>query len=125
MQVSTKRRFMILLDEDEAEEFLDNPETVQTRVREQMRSNGTGNHATTAAAPARAPMARVQALPSPKAKRGRKPKGSLPKVSGNGRRPLKKTPCPECGKELPGHWLVRHRSKVHGVVPAVEIESVA
>lgn len=123
MQVQTKRYFVIRLDEDDAEEFLDNPEALQTRVREQMR-NG---HTPPAAAPAA--MLRVQLPVSLKGKRGRKPKASglerPPKAPGNGRRPLKKTPCPECGKELPGHWLVRHRSKVHGVVPTVEIESVA
>lgn len=118
MQVSTKRRFVISLDEDEAEEFLGNPEALQSKVREQLRANGNGH--TAYAKPESALHQKARAVfPA----LGRKPKSALPKASGKGRRPLRKTPCPECGKELPGHWLVRHRQKVHGVVPTVEIES--
>ncbi len=48
MQVQTKRVFFIKLDEDEAEDFLDDATDVQTRVRDQLRSNGNGTQAHTA-----------------------------------------------------------------------------
>jgi len=37
MQITTKQRFVITLDQDEAEEFLDDATAVQTRVRDILR----------------------------------------------------------------------------------------
>ncbi len=48
MQVQTKRVFFIKLDEDEAEEFLDDATDVQRKLREQMNGHGNGAQADTA-----------------------------------------------------------------------------
>lgn len=39
MLVQTKQRFLITLDQDEAEQFLDDPTQLQQRVREQLRTD--------------------------------------------------------------------------------------
>lgn len=126
MQVQTKRSFLISLDEDETEELLDDATALQAKIREQLRAshlanaNGNGHHAALPAAPLltnkRGRKAGLRMSKSPSA-------AKLPKASGKGRRPMQKTPCPECGMLKPPHWLARHRLKAHGVAPTVEVAS--
>lgn len=109
MQVQTKRRFLISLDEDETEELLDDATALQAKIREQLRAS----HLLTNK---RGRKAGLRMSKSPSA-------AKLPKASRKGRRPMQKTPCPECGMLKPPHWLARHRLKAHGVAPTVEVAS--
>lgn len=128
MQVQTNRRFLISLDEDEAEELLDDATALQAKIREQLRAsnlanaNGNGHHATTTTD--RNALLTSAVFKGKRSFRNRNTrKSKLPKASGKGRRPMQKTPCPECGMLKPPHWLARHRLKAHGVAPTVEVAS--
>lgn len=92
MQVQTKRVFFIKLDEDEAEDFLDDATDVQTRVRDQLRSNGNGTQAHTAT------------LRAPKVTKRRSPQ------------PVE---CPECGETMDPRGLPGHRRRLHGIPSAI------
>ncbi len=104
MQVQIKRRFMILLDEDEAEEFLDDPTDVQTRVRDQLRNGHVP------------PGAVTTNLSSPPSSHGKGSAKEKARPNARGRRAMKRVPCPDCGKALPPGWLIRHRASHHNAL---------
>lgn len=126
MLVQTKRRFVIYLDEDEAELFLDDATALQARVREQLKS-GNGHAApklklaaTQNLAPSRSLAKQISAPTLFKAKPGRKAT-AVPKAT---RRAMKRVTCPDCHKSLPAHWLERHRAKHHGSALSVFVQDV-
>lgn len=107
MLLTIRRRFIITLDEDEAEEFLDDATAVQTRVREQLNGHSGGTQTAKHVSPAPAAPPRVPG------KRGRPSKTAAPPKAA--RRTMKKIACPECGALKPAHWMARHRLHAHGM----------
>lgn len=98
MQVQIKRRFVLIMDEDEAEEFLTDASDAQARVRAQMYGHNDGTQARAAS-------------PAP-AKRGRPTKDvALPKAK---RRAPQPVTCPDCGKTMDPRTLHLHRRRAHG-----------
>lgn len=93
MQIQTKRVYFIKLDEDEAEDFLYDPEPIQSKLRLELRSEN--GHT------------RVASKPAAKKENGGPPR---PKAK---RKAMAKTKCPECDKLIAAHFLERHRAKFH------------
>lgn len=108
MQIQIKRRFIIALDEDEAEEFLDDATPVQQRVRDQMRSNSQQEgHKAAVSAPVTRPAPPVPTKRGRPAHAAASPK-ALPK--GNRRKPAPVN-CPDCGEPVDPRVLWRHKAK--------------
>lgn len=112
MIVQTKKRILITLDEEDAEEFLDDPSEVQQKVRALLRAPNGNLDATTPAA-LRATMSR--AAPSPALTRA----DALKKVMAEKRARQTKTKrrapepvtCDRCGEQMDPRGMHGHLRK--------------
>lgn len=109
MIVQTKKRIVVTLDEEDAEQFLEDPGEVQERVRQQLYA---GNGALRAATP--------RAVPETGSKPRKQTKPTKPKT---GRRACAPKRCPECDKEMDPRALPGHREREHGVRRTKTIDS--